>query len=323
MFDNVFRKKDVADFLIWKEWAHHYVIITHISPDGDAVGSSLALYHYLKGVGKDITLIVPDQIPDFLSWMPGACDIMVFEDNPDKASETIEKADVICCMDFNTSRRVGKASASLLFSRAKKIMLDHHPYPDSFCNIVLSRPNISSTSELVFHFLCALGEFPNITKKMAECIYTGMMTDTGGFIYNSNQAPIYFIIGQLIEKGIDKDELYRKVYNNYSEGRFRMMGYVLMEKMEVRPGSSTSIITLTTEEMGKFKYHKGDTEGLVNIPLQISGIRFSVFLREDFRDNLIKISLRSIGEVPCNKFASDYFNGGGILTHRVESSRGQ
>ena len=129
----------------------------------------------------------------------------------------------------------------------------HHPYPDSFCNIVLSRPNISSTSELVFHFLCALGEFPNITKKMAECIYTGMMTDTGGFIYNSNQAPIYFIIGQLIEKGIDKDELYRKVYNNYSEGRFRMMGYVLMEKMEVRPGSSTSIITLTTEEMGDRK----------------------------------------------------------------------
>ncbi len=313
MFDNVFSKKDVLDFRIWKEWAHHFVIITHISPDGDAVGSSLALYHYLKGLGKETTLIVPDNIPKYLTWMPGSDNIMVFEENTDRAAELLEQADVICCLDFNSSGRVGQASTSLLFSKAKKIMIDHHPYPDSFCNLVLSRPEISSTSELIFHFLCTLGEFSNITKEMAECIYVGMMTDTGGFVYNSNQAQTYFIIGQLIEKGIDKDEIYRKVYNNYSDSRFKMMGYVLYKKMNIFSESSTSLITLTVSELHKFNYTKGDTEGFVNIPLQISGIIFSVFMVEDFRKNLIKISIRSIGDVPCNRFAADYFNGGGHL----------
>ena len=161
--------------------------------------------------------------------------------------------------------------------------------------------------------ICRLGYFSDITREGAECIYTGMMTDTGGFSYNSNNREIYFIISELLSKGIDKDAIYRKVFNTYSEGRLRLMGYVLYDKMEVFPQFRSSLIWLTREEQGKFQYVKGDTEGFVNIPLQIKVICFSVFLREDTEKNMIKVSLRSVGNFPCNKVAAEFFNGGGHL----------
>ena len=192
-------------------------------------------------------------------------------------------------------------------------MIDHHLHPESFCRIIISHPEISSTSELVFRLICRLGYFEDITKEGAECIYTGMMTDTGGFTYNSNNREIYFIISELLSKGIDKDEIYRKVYNTYSEGRLRLMGYVLYDKMQVFPQFNSALIWLTKEEQRKFQYIKGDTEGFVNIPLSIKNIIFSVFLREDTEKNMIKISLRSVGTFPCNKVAAEFFNGGGHL----------
>jgi phosphoesterase RecJ-like protein len=287
-----------------------FVIVSHEMPDGDAIGSSLGLYHYLTSFDKkSIKVIVPNNFPSFLKWMPGAKDIIIYEQYPDFATQLISEADVLFCLDFNAVKRVGKMTSAVIASDARKVMIDHHLAPEDFCRIVISYPEMSSTSELIFRIICALGDIDLIEKEAAECIYTGMMTDTGSFSYSSNNAEIYMIISELIKKGIDKDEIYRKVNQVYSECRLRLMGYVLYEKMKIFPDKKTAIFTLTQEELNRFKYKSGDTEGFVNLPLSIGGISFSVFFREE--TNLIKISLRSVGDFPCNKFVAEYFSGGG------------
>ena len=197
-------------------------------------------------------------------------------------------------------------------SPARKILIDHHLHPEDFCKIVISHPEISSTSELVFRLICRMGYFSDITKQGAECIYTGMMTDTGGFTYNSNNREIYFIISELLSKGIDKDAIYRKVFNTYSESRLRLMGHVLTQ-MKVYPEYHAAMISLTEKEQKQFNYIRGDSEGFVNIPLSIKNVIFSCFLREDTEKPMIKISLRSVGKFPCNQLAAEFFGGGGHL----------
>lgn len=313
MIENMISNGDIADFRIWLKWADRFVILTHMGPDGDAIGSSLALCHYLRNKGKQAVVIVPDAAPDFLTWLPGAGDIEVYSDNPDAYEDQIYKADVLCCLDFNTVGRIGKVAASFLFSKAKKFLLDHHPYPGANFDLSLSHPEASSTSELVFHLICALGGYQEITLEMAQCLYTGIMTDTGALSYNSNSRSLFMAVAHLLEKGIDKDDIYRKVYHNYSESRLRLQGYVLNEKMKVIPEMSTALMTLTDEELKRFDFKKGDTEGFVNMPLQIKGIQMSAFFREDKEQGIIKLSFRSVGDVPCNRFSSDYFNGGGHM----------
>lgn len=293
--------------------ADKLVIVTHVSPDGDALGSSLGLFHFLAGQGKDVRVIVPNAFPDFLRWMPGAKDIVRYDKYKEFADKLIAEADVICCLDFNALSRIDAMADAVRQSAARKVMIDHHLNPEPFCKVTISHPSVSSTSELIFRLICRMGCFDDITREGAECIYTGMMTDTGGFTYNSNDRKIYFIIGELLSKGIDKDEIYRKVFNTYSEGRLRLMGYVLYEKMQVFPQFRSALIWLTKEEQGKFHYVKGDTEGFVNMPLQMKGICFSAFLREDTERKMIKVSLRSVGAFPCNKVAEEFFNGGGHL----------
>jgi phosphoesterase RecJ-like protein len=194
---------------------------------------------------------------------------------------------------------------------AKKILIDHHPEPSHFCNLVISHPEISSTSELIFRFICRMGMFDDLNRDCAECIYTGMMTDTGGFTYNSNDPHIYYIIGELLRKGIDKDLIYSKVNNHYTENRLRLQGYVLYEKMKIYPELHTALIVLSQEEEQRFQWRRGDTEGFVNMPMSIDGIVFSVFIREE--ENMVKISFRSRGVFPANRFASEVFSGGGHL----------
>lgn len=293
--------------------AEKIVIVTHVSPDGDALGSSLGLYHFLTGMEKTVNIIVPNAFPDFLRWMPGAKEIVRYDKYAEFADKLIAEADVICCLDFNALSRIDAVARPVAESAARKVMIDHHLNPEPFCKVTISHPNISSTSELVFRLICRLGCFDDITYEGAQCIYTGMMTDTGGFTYNSNDKEIYFIISELLSKGIDKDDIYRKVFNTYSEGRLRLMGYVLYEKMQVFHQFRSALIWLTNDEQKKFQYVKGDTEGFVNIPLQMKGICFSVFLREDTEKNMIKVSLRSVGAFPCNKVAQEFFNGGGHL----------
>ena len=293
--------------------AEKIVIVTHVSPDGDAIGSSLGLLHFLETQGKNVHVVVPNAFPDFLRWMPGAKDIVRYDRYTDFANQLIAEADLICCLDFNVLSRIDAVARPVEAAGCKKLMVDHHLYPGDFCDVIISHPQISSTSELVFRLICRLGYFEDITLEGAQCIYTGMMTDTGGFTYNSNDRQIYFIISELISKGIDKDEIYRKVFNTYSEGRLRLMGYVLYEKMQVYPQFRSALICLTKAEQSKFHYVKGDTEGFVNIPLQMKGICFSAFLREDTEKPMIKVSLRSVGAFPCNQVAAEFFNGGGHL----------
>ena len=287
-----------------------FVILSHEMPDGDAIGSSLGLYHYLMSFDKkSIKVVVPNAFPDFLKWMPGANDIVLFEQYPDFARQLIAEADVIFCLDFNAVKRVGKLASALVASDARKVQVDHHLDIEPFGRVIISHPDICSTSELVFRMICAMGDVDLIEKEAAECFYTGMMTDTGAFSYNSNNEGIYLIISELLKKGIDKDEIFRKVYQLYSINRMRLMGYVLYEKLKLYSNKRTALFTLSREELNRFKYKCGDAEGFVNLPLNIKGIYFSVFMREE--RNFIKISLRSSGDFPCNVFASNYFNGGG------------
>ena len=313
MLSKVISQANIDHVEKWFERADKIVIVSHVSPDGDAIGSSLGLWHFLNSQDKNVHVIVPNAFPDFLKWMPGAKEVIQYNRYKEFADKLIMEADVICCLDFNVLSRIDEMEEIVRVSPGRKMIVDHHLYPGDFARIVISHPQISSTSELVFRLICQLGNFSDITKEAAECIYTGMMTDTGGFTYNSNDREIYLIIGELLSKGIDKDEIYRNVFNTHSEGRLRLMGYVLYEKMQVFPQFNAALITLTREEQKKFQYKKGDTEGFVNMPLSMKGICFSVFLREDTEKDMIKVSLRSVGTFPCNEVAAEFFGGGGHL----------
>ena len=313
MLSKVISQANIDHVEKWFERADKIVIVSHVSPDGDAIGSSLGLWHFLNSQDKTVHVIVPNAFPDFLKWMPGAKEVIQYNRYKEFADKLIMEADVICCLDFNVLSRIDEMEEIVRVSPGRKMMVDHHLYPGDFARIVISHPQISSTSELVFRLICQLGNFSDITKEAAECIYTGMMTDTGGFTYNSNDREIYLIIGELLSKGIDKDEIYRNVFNTHSEGRLRLMGYVLYAKMQVFPLFNSALITLSREEQQKFQYKKGDTEGFVNMPLSMKDICFSVFLREDTEKDMIKVSLRSVGTFPCNQVAAEFFNGGGHL----------
>jgi phosphoesterase RecJ-like protein len=310
MLTKIIREEEIQKVKKYIEKGDKFVILTHITPDGDALGSSLGLYHFLNEFGKDnVSVVVPNHFPSFYKWMPGTEDIVIHERYPDFSEQLIRSADVIFCLDFNEPKRVEKLAPVVVAADGRKVMIDHHPNPSDFCKVVMSYPEVSSTSELIFRFICRMGMYELINKKAAECIYTGMMTDTGSFTYNSNHPEIYTIISELIKKGIDKDLIYRRVNQVYSESRLRLMGFSLYEKMWVFPGKHSALITLSQEELRRFRYVTGDTEGFVNLPLSINGIQFSVFIRED--KDYIKVSLRSVGDFPCNEFASRYFNGGG------------
>jgi len=287
------------------------VIVAHVGPDGDAMGSTLALWHYLMTIEKEPVVIVPTMYANFLAWMPGSEGVLIYEKDKETADELIAAAELIFTLDFNQASRMAKMADAVINAAAPKILVDHHLHPDTYAKITVSYPEVSSTSELIFRLICRLGDFSMINLACAECIYTGMMTDTGGFTYNSNKQEIYTIIAELIKLGVDKDDIYRKVFNNYSADRMRLMGYALYNKMKVYPEHKAALITLSLKELEEFNYQTGDAEGLVNMPLSIEGVIFSVFMRED--SDKIKISLRSQGTFPANKVSADLFNGGGHL----------
>jgi phosphoesterase RecJ-like protein len=286
-------------------------IVAHVGPDGDAMGSTLALWHYLMTIEKEPVVIVPTAFASFLAWLPGADKVLIYEDEKEKCDGIFATTELIFTLDFNQASRMAKMADAVINAPAPKILVDHHLHPGDYAKITVSYPQISSTSELVFRLICRMGDFSQINLACAECIYTGMMTDTGGFTYNSNGQEIYIIIAELIKLGIDKDEIYRKVFNTYSVDRLRLMGFSLFNKMKVYPEYRAALITLSSNELYQFNYQNGDAEGFVNIPLSIQGVDFSVFMRED--TDKIKISLRSQGTFPANKVASDLFNGGGHL----------
>jgi phosphoesterase RecJ-like protein len=296
---------------------NNIAIITHISPDGDALGSALSLYWFLTEMEKEVTVVVPNQFPEFLKWLDGSDKIVIFTENKELAEKTVKDAELIFYLDFNSLSRINGLKTAALEAQGDKILIDHHPYPDVFCNVKISHPEISSTSELIFRFICRLGLFEKITLSAAECIYTGMMTDTGNFSFNSQSPEIYFIISELLRIGIDKDEIYRKIYNTYSADRMMLMGYCLLKKMKIYPEQKAAVMFLTLDELEQFNYQVGDSEGFVNIPLSINDIEIAIFVRQD--KDKIKISFRSQGDFPVNKMAENFKGGGHINAAGGES----
>ena len=294
--------------------AQSVLVVCHKSPDGDAIGSSLGMAEYLRLRGKDVTVVVPDQYPDFLHWLPNSEKIVRYDKHPDKCDMLFKIADLIVCLDFNTPSRVEDMEPALVSSPARKILIDHHLKPDVDADLVISQPEASSASELVFRVVWQLGGFPELGKAFAIPVYCGMMTDTGGFTFNSTRPEIFFIIGELLTKHIDKDKIYRNVYHNYSYDRIRLMGYVMYEKLVYLPEYHASYYAITRDEQKRFNFIKGDAEGLVNIPQQIKGLKLSISLREDTeKPNLVWVSLRSVDDFPRNLVAERFFNGGGHL----------
>ena len=288
------------------------VVIGHVNPDGDAIGSTLAWTNYLQSEGKSVSLIVPDKYPDFLNWLPNTDKILRHDKHPEKTELLVASADLIFCLDFNTLSRSEALADHIASAKAAKVLVDHHPNPDDLFNLTISHPDMSSTCELVFRLVWQLGAFARLGHHFAVPCYCGMMTDTGGFTFNSTRPEIFFIISQLLTKGIDKDKIYRNVYNVASESKIRLWGYVLYEKMEYDATRHAAFFTLTRADLKRFNYIKGDTEGLVNMPLQIKGTRLSISLREDTdRDNLVWVSLRSVDDFNCTEMAAAFFNGGG------------
>lgn len=295
--------------------AEHITIFCHRSPDGDAIGSSLGMANYLKLRGKeDVKVIVPDMFPNFLQWMPGTMDILRYDKKKEEAEEAAKMSDLMFCLDFNETSRTAEVEPLITGSDARKVLIDHHLDPKVEATMSISHPEASSTCELVFRVIWQLGGFDIMDKTVAAPIYCGMMTDTGGFTYNSNRPEIFFIISQLLTKGIDKDKIYRNVFHNYSLWRLRLMGYVLYTKLNVFAEHHAAYFTLTRRDLKHFHFMKGDAEGLVNMALQIKGMKLSISLREDTeKPNTIWVSLRSVDDFPCNKLAEKYFNGGGHL----------
>ena len=308
--------------------AQHVVIFTHMGPDGDAMGSSLAIWHFLKANGegeKDVTVIVPNAFPSFLAWLPGADQVLVFEQQPDVCAARIAEADLCICLDFNDPKRIAQASDHLAQNPCPKILIDHHLDPTDFATVTISHPEASSTCELVYKVLSAFSIQPSGASKHSEiglqiatCIYTGLMTDTGNFSYNSNNPELYEIIAALMRAGIQKDQIYDRVFNQSTEDRVRLTGYSLYRKMRLYPEHHLALITLSIDELKQFNYKQGDTEGIVNMPLQMGDIFYSVFMREQepkpgTTKNVVKISFRSQGDRPVNIMAGDVFRGGGHM----------
>ena len=294
--------------------ANNILITCHKSPDGDAIGATLAWAEYLTSIGKEPTMIVPDQFPDFLTWLPNSQKIVRYDRHREKCDMLFKIADLIFCLDYNTPSRVDEMEQSLVNSPANRVLIDHHLKPEVPAVLTISQPEACSTCELIFRIVWQMGAFEQQTKHFAVPVYCGMMTDTGGFLYSSTRSEIYFIISQLLTKHIDKDRIYRNVYHNYSEDRIRLMGYVLYEKLVYIPEYNAAFYTLTKDELRRFHFIKGDAEGLVNIPQQIKGLKLSISLREDTdKPNIIWVSLRSVDDFPCNLMAEQFFNGGGHL----------
>ena len=293
--------------------ANTVLVVCHKSPDGDAIGSSLGWAEFMRLRGKDVTVIVPDQYPDFLKWLPNTDKIVRYDKHTDKCDMLFKIADLVFCLDFNTPSRVDEMQHALVNSPAKKVLIDHHLKPDVPADLVVSQPEASSTCELVFRIVWQMGAFADLGKPFAVPVYCGMMTDTGGFTFNSNRPEIFQIISELLTKHIDKDRIYRNVFHNYSENRLRLTGYVLYEKLVYMPEYHAAYYSLTRDELKRFNYIKGDTEGLVNMPQQIKDLKLSISLREDTEKNVVWVSLRSVDDFPCNQMADEFFNGGGHL----------
>lgn len=285
------------------------MLIPHINPDGDAIGSVLGLSAVLKNAGKKVVVVSPNHFPDFLKWMKDAKEVLVYINAREKATRILSEASLLICLDFNHLSRTGEMRELIEKHAGRSVLIDHHPYPQGFTDIEFSHPDYSSTAELVYQVVKAMGYEKHIDLPAAECLFCGIMTDTGSFDYNVSDPQTFNTVSELIAHGVNPEDVHGRVYDNCSVDRLRLMGYCLSECMEVFPEYHAAVMYLSRETQRRFNYQKGDSEGFVNMPLSIKGIHFSAFFTEN--DDQVKASFRSKGEFAVNEFATAHFNGGG------------
>lgn len=285
------------------------VIIPHVNPDGDAIGSALGLNDVMNNAGFESCVIVPNDFPVYLNWLGSEGIPWIYEQNIDRCNKLIDQADVLFFLDFNDVKRLGKLEEYLSTNTKKIVLIDHHPDPQIKADYLFSDTNVSSTAELVYDFVDAIGMLDHLGVKGANALLTGIIADTGSFSHNSSRSPMYSIVGELIKRGADKEKINESLYNNFSEKRMRLLGYCLSEKMEIFPQYRTALIWLSAEELKRFDFHPGDTEGFVNYPLSVKGVVFSAFFME--KHDQVKISFRSKGSFATNDFSGAHFSGGG------------
>lgn len=286
------------------------VIIPHRSPDGDAMGSTLGLYHFLQKLGQDPVVVAPNEFPDFLAWLPASEKVIVFEKDKERIGEVILSAEVIFTLDFNALHRTGEMEYTLAKSTADFIMIDHHQKPDSYAKYTYSDTVYGSTCEMLYNFITMLGYEELIDVTIGTCIYTGIVTDSGSFRFPSTTGNTHRVVAKLIDIGVPNGHIHNQLFDNNSYESLQLLGRAL-QNMKLLREYKTSYITLSQQELDHFQYTKGDTEGIVNYGLSIKGIIFAAIFIENNDENIVKISFRSQGNFDVNQFARQYFNGGG------------
>ncbi|WP_108868747.1 DHH family phosphoesterase [Aquimarina aquimarini] len=286
------------------------IIVTHKNPDGDAIGSSLALYHYLKFSEHHVTVITPNDYPSFLKWVPGEKNIIKYDNDTQIASDRIIEADIIFTLDFNHLSRSGDMQNILAATKSTFVMIDHHQQPDTYATYTYSDSSMSSTCQMIYHFIEKLGDLDKITPDIATSIYVGIMTDTGSFRYRSTTSTTHRVLADLIDKGADNTRIHEKIYDTNTLSRIQLKG-IAFKNLRVLPEYNTAYITLSQKELDQHSFKKGDTEGFVNFGLSILDVKFAVIFIENKGERIIKISLRSKGDFSVNEFSRNHFEGGG------------
>ncbi len=283
------------------------VITSHRNPDGDAIGSSLGLKHYLEQLGHTVKVAFPSEFPTFLGWMPGADDILIYDISTDEVKAVLEKPDIVFCLDFNSLERIDKMGEIISPLKCAKVLIDHHLFPEPFADFELHDTSASSTSELVYDFILLMDDKRHLNNAVAECLFTGILTDTGSFKY-ATSPKLFRLVGDLLELGVDDVRIQNLVFNCMEEKHLRLLGYVL-ENMEILEEFRTAIITLSKQDYEKYSIQRGDTEGLVNYLLMMKNITMAAFIHE--QPTITKISLRSKGDFSVQEIARQHFKGGG------------
>ncbi len=304
------KKLSLTDLGQFLSTVRKLAMVVHVNPDGDAIGSALALSLALSQQGHQCKVLIPNLYPSFLSWMPGLDQAIVFEQNAQAARLALQEAEWVFCLDFNHFKRAGVMADDLRNLQVPVALIDHHTEPDldSF-DFALSELEVSSTAELIFKLLHKLGYDDTVNKEVASCLYVGIMTDTGSFSYALKNPETFSIVAELVRIGIDAERIHRFVYDTFTENRLRLLGHSINNKMMVMDAYRTAIISLSFKDLNQFKYQIGDTEGLVNYPLSMEKINFSILITE--RKDQIRLSFRSKGSFSVNDFARAHFDGGG------------
>lgn len=289
--------------------AQNIVVIPHFNPDGDAIGSALGMAYILRELGKNAQIVSPNNYSSFLAWMPGVSDIVIASEEFELAKKIINESDLIVCVDFNMPDRMNILESVVLESGIEILLIDHHPNPKPFYNYLVQNEKASAAAEMVFELIEYLDWKKHITKDIATSLFTAIMTDTGSFSYSTSNPNTFRVVSELMQYDLDTDHIYNMVYNNFSSQRMNLLGYTLHQKMVILPEYNTGYISLTTKELEQFDFQSGDTEGFVNYPLSVKGVKVSAIFIE--KEKHVKISFRSKGTFPVNLFSKKHFNGGG------------